>query len=211
MNFTYIIPFKYSDDRLITLTKVLSNVRSFGCEVIVIEQGEESILPTKNVLQNEKYIFINNPLPFNKAWSLNVAWKEATNDVIVFGDADNMISQENLLKSFDELKEYDFVSPHNKLIDLEPHENDFENEKIFEIKRHFRGEFDHQKMPLCGGTTIFKKEALETNGMNTLQAVTYQIINGKNGMPAFSGRLKEEDIEEVANYILFQSLNNFEN
>ena len=56
-----------------------------------------------------------------------------------------------------------------------------------------------------------KKEALETNGMNTLQAVTYQIINGKNGMPAFSGRLKEEDMEEVANYILFQSLNNFEN
>ena len=27
-----------------------------------------------------------------------------------------------------------------------------------------------------------KKEALETNGMNTLQAVTYQIINGKNGI-----------------------------
>jgi len=56
-----------------------------------------------------------------------------------------------------------------------------------------------------------KKEALETNGMNTVQAVTYQIINGKNGMPAFSGRLQEEEIEEVANYILFQSLNNFEN
>lgn len=164
MNFTYIIPFKYSDDRLMTLKKVLSNVRSFGCEIIVIEQGEESILPTKNVIQNEKYIFINNPLPFNKAWSLNVAWKEATNDVIVFGDADNMISQENLLKSIGELKEYDFVSPHNKLIDLEPDENDFENEKIFEIKRHFRGEFDHQKMPLCGGTTIFKKEALEIIG-----------------------------------------------
>jgi len=56
-----------------------------------------------------------------------------------------------------------------------------------------------------------RKEALEINGMNTLQAVTYQIINGKNGMPAFSGRLKEEDIDEVANYILFESLNNFEN
>ena len=47
--------------------------------------------------------------------------------------------------------------------------------------------------------------------MNTVQAVTYQIINGKNGMPAFSGRLEEEDIGEVANYILFESLNNFEN
>jgi cellulose synthase/poly-beta-1,6-N-acetylglucosamine synthase-like glycosyltransferase len=164
MEFTYIIPFKYSDDRLETLKKVLSNVRGFDCEIIVIEQGTESILPTKGVLNNEKYIFLNNPLPFNKAWSLNVAWKESKNDIIVFGDADNMISKENLFKSLEELNEYEFVSPHNKLIDLEPLENRLENEKIFEIKRHFRGEFDHQKMPLCGGTTIFKKESLEKIG-----------------------------------------------
>ena len=57
MEFTYIIPFKYSDDRLETLKKVLSNVRGFDCEIIVIEQGTESILPTKGVLINEKYIF----------------------------------------------------------------------------------------------------------------------------------------------------------
>ena len=76
----------------------------------------------------------------------------------------NEISKENLFKSLDELNEYEFVSPHNKLIDLEPIENGLENEKIFEIKRHFRGEFDHQKMPMCGGTTIFKKESLEKIG-----------------------------------------------
>jgi len=164
MKFSYIIPFKFSEERLVTLRKVLSNVRTFDCEIIVIEQGTESILPSKGVLENEKYLFINNPLPFNKAWSLNVAWKESQNDILVFGDADNMISKENLLKSIDELQEYEFVSPHNRLIDLEPLENDFDNEKIFEIVRHYRGEFDHQKMPLCGGTTIFKKEALEKIG-----------------------------------------------
>ena len=132
MKFSYIIPFKFSEERLVTLRKVLSNVRTFDCEIIVIEQGTESILPSKGVLENEKYLFINNPLPFNKAWSLNVAWKESQNDILVFGDADNMISKENLLKSIDELQEYEFVSPHNRLIDLEPLENDFDNEKIFE-------------------------------------------------------------------------------
>ena len=122
MEFTYIIPFKYSDDRLETLKKVLSNIRDFGCDIIIIEQGTESILPTKDILKNEKYIFLNNPLPFNKAWSLNVAWKESKNDIIVFGDADNLISRDNLFKSLDELNQYEFVSPHNKLIDLNPND-----------------------------------------------------------------------------------------
>ena len=54
-----------------------------------------------------------------------------------------------------------------------------------------------------------KKQSLETNGMNTITSITYQVTNGKNGMPAFGGRLKEEDIIEVANYILYQSANNF--
>ena len=46
--------------------------------------------------------------------------------------------------------------------------------------------------------------------MNSIVSISYQVINGKNGMPAFGGRLKEEDILEVANYILFQSEKNFE-
>jgi cytochrome c6 len=69
----------------------------------------------------------------------------------------------------------------------------------------------------AGGNNIIipeknlKKETLEENGMNTIQAITYQIINGKNGMPAFGGRLKEEEIEEIAKYILEQAEKNFEN
>lgn len=47
-----------------------------------------------------------------------------------------------------------------------------------------------------------KKTVIAINGMNNLDAIIYQVINGKNGMPAFGGRLKEKDIEEVANYIL---------
>jgi len=50
-----------------------------------------------------------------------------------------------------------------------------------------------------------KKDALETNGMNSIDAISYQVTNGKNAMPAFGGRLADGDIEDVANYVLSQS------
>jgi cytochrome c6 len=56
-----------------------------------------------------------------------------------------------------------------------------------------------------------KKEALEANGMNTVPAITYQVLNGKNGMPAFDGRLDEKEIEDVAAYVIQQSALNFQN
>lgn len=55
-----------------------------------------------------------------------------------------------------------------------------------------------------------KKNTLEANGMYSLNAIIYQVINGKNGMPAFGGRLLEEEIENVAFYVLNQSAFNFE-
>ncbi len=54
-----------------------------------------------------------------------------------------------------------------------------------------------------------KKEILQANGMYSLRAIQYQILNGKNGMPAFGGRLKEQEIEEIANYVLLDSEKNF--
>jgi cytochrome c6 len=50
-----------------------------------------------------------------------------------------------------------------------------------------------------------KKDVLEANGMKSVDAITYQVTNGKNAMPAFGGRLSDSDIEDVANYVLSQS------
>lgn len=50
-----------------------------------------------------------------------------------------------------------------------------------------------------------KKDALGTNQMNSVSAITYQVTNGKNAMPAFGGRLSDSDIEDVANFVLSQS------
>lgn len=47
-----------------------------------------------------------------------------------------------------------------------------------------------------------KKETLETLGIDNFDSLTYQIINGKNGMPAFGGRLKQNEIEAITFYLL---------
>nr|YP_009510359.1 cytochrome c553 [Gracilaria caudata]YP_010196074.1 cytochrome c553 [Gracilaria caudata]AXI96032.1 cytochrome c553 [Gracilaria caudata]UAD83471.1 cytochrome c553 [Gracilaria caudata] len=52
-----------------------------------------------------------------------------------------------------------------------------------------------------------KSDALLENGMNSIEAITNQVKNGKNAMPAFGGRLADEDIENVANYVLSKSEN----
>ena len=55
-----------------------------------------------------------------------------------------------------------------------------------------------------------KFESLKANGMDNSKSIEYQIRNGKNGMPAFGGRLKNEEIEKLASYIIQASQSNFE-
>lgn len=50
-----------------------------------------------------------------------------------------------------------------------------------------------------------KKEALFENHMDSVGAITYQVTNGKNAMPAFGGRLTDEDIADVAGFVLSRS------
>ena len=52
-----------------------------------------------------------------------------------------------------------------------------------------------------------EKEALETylaKGRNE-KAVIAQVTNGKNAMPAFGGRLGEDEIQNVAAYVIASS------
>ena len=50
-----------------------------------------------------------------------------------------------------------------------------------------------------------KKGALSDNQMDSMKAITYQVTNGKNAMPAFGGRLSDNEIEDVASFVLDQS------
>jgi len=50
-----------------------------------------------------------------------------------------------------------------------------------------------------------KKEALQQFGMDSEDAIVNQVKNGKNAMPAFGGRLTDEQIHDVASYVLEQA------
>jgi cytochrome c6 len=50
-----------------------------------------------------------------------------------------------------------------------------------------------------------KKDALAQFGMDSIEAITNQVKNGKNAMPAFAGRLSDQQIEDVATYVLEQA------
>ena len=50
-----------------------------------------------------------------------------------------------------------------------------------------------------------QKGDLEANGMTTSEAIITQVTKGKNAMPAFAGRLTDQQIEDVAAYVLSQA------
>jgi cytochrome c6 len=73
----------------------------------------------------------------------------------------------------------------------------------------------HKELATSLGNNIIpeknlKKENLEANGMNSIEAITYEVRNGKNGMPAFGDRFKSDEIEQISAYILQQSNEYFE-
>jgi len=60
---------------------------------------------------------------------------------------------------------------------------------------------------LVNATKTLKQADLEKYEMASLTAIKTQIANGKMAMPAFKGRLTEEQIEDVATYVLEQAKN----
>lgn len=58
---------------------------------------------------------------------------------------------------------------------------------------------------VINGAKTLKKDALDKYSMNSLEAIVYQVVNGKNAMPAFKGRLSDAQIEDVATYVLSQA------
>lgn len=55
---------------------------------------------------------------------------------------------------------------------------------------------------VVNGAKTLKLADLEKYEMASLETIKYQVTNGKNAMPAFAGRLTEEEIDDVAAYVL---------
>lgn len=57
-------------------------------------------------------------------------------------------------------------------------------------------------MNVVNAAKNLKLETLKQYGMDSQEAIITQVMNGKNGMPPFKGRLSQDQIESVAAYVL---------
>lgn len=159
--FTYIIGYRHSMDRYHNLLRVIDWLHHFNnIEIILIEQDTHSKIKHIN-LGNIKYIFTKSNMPYNRSHAFNVGLKNATTDIIVFGDSDLIMDYPDLINSISLLQDYDMVSPYKKVIDLEQDESRLPIENMLLINRPGRGDNDNQKLNICGGISIFRKSSIE--------------------------------------------------
>lgn len=162
-NFTYIISYRHSSERLNNLKRTLEWINAFsGGEIILVEQDKHSKI--KDIKLPCRHIFLKSNMPFNKSWGFNVGLKYANSNVIVFGDSDLIMDPQEFIKSVRLLEQYEMVNPYNSVIDLNPQESNASLDQIMKINRPGRGETDIQKVPLCGGICIFRREAIHKIG-----------------------------------------------
>jgi cellulose synthase/poly-beta-1,6-N-acetylglucosamine synthase-like glycosyltransferase len=161
-NFTYVIGYRHKPDRLNNLRRVIDWVNGFsGVEVLLIEQDKHTKISHLNL--PAKHIFIKSNVPYNKSWSFNVALKYAKSNIIVYGDSDLIMDPHKFIEAIKVVADgCEMVSPYNSVVDLTPQESNMSFEEILKINRIGRGEAanDIEKVPLCGGICLFRKEAL---------------------------------------------------
>ena len=158
--FTYIIAYKHRADRIHNLKRVLEWLIGFtGIEIIIIEQDRSPKLHTFS-LRGVKHIYTKSDLPFNKAWAFNVGLKYSTTGTIVFGDCDIIMDAQEFINGLKSLQNFECVSPYNRVIDLNQNEIHLTIDQMKGVVRPGRGETDIQKICLCGGIIMFRKDAI---------------------------------------------------
>lgn len=159
LSFSFVILYRHSIERYNNLRRVLEWTSGFSSsETIIVEQDTHSKL--SNLKLNCRHIFTKSDMPFNRSWGFNVGLKNSNSDIIVFTDCDLIMEPNSFISAIKKIEEYDMVSPYSSVVDLNPEESQLQMESIFRINRPGRGEEDHQKINICGGITIFKKEAI---------------------------------------------------
>jgi predicted glycosyltransferase involved in capsule biosynthesis len=98
--------------------------------------------------------------PYNKSWAFNVSTTLAKSNIIVFADSDLIMRPEHFIEGLKSLEQFEMVNPYKSVIDLNQQESMVRLEEMILIDRPGRGETDHQKVPICGGICMFRKEAI---------------------------------------------------
>ena len=162
--FSFIIGYRHRNDRIHNLRRVLEWLYGFGrIEIILVEQDKKPKLPDFSI-KGVKHIFTKSNMPYNRSWAFNVGLKYATTDVIVFGDSDLIMDPNEMINSLKMLESYDCVSPYSSVLDLNQNESNLPIEQLKMIQRPGRGENDNQKINLCGGIVMYRKDAIHKIG-----------------------------------------------
>jgi hypothetical protein len=152
--FTYVIPFRFEQDRIIPLKRVVELLSGFhGIEILIVEQDKYSKISHLNLKAN--HLFIKSEAPFNKSWAYNVALKRIISPIIVCGDADFIMNPNDLIESLKILENYDCVIPTSKILNLTHQQTLGDIQSIFN-----QASLAQPKMNLTDGISLFKKEAL---------------------------------------------------
>jgi predicted glycosyltransferase involved in capsule biosynthesis len=159
-SFTYIIGYRHKPDRLNNLRRVIDWINGFqGVDLIIIEQDKHSKISHLNL--RCRHIFLKSENPYNKSWVFNVATKMAKSNIIVFADSDLIMNPNEFIEGLKMLEQYEMINPYKSVVDLNAQETGLPLDTIIKIDRPGRGETDHQKVPICGGICMFRKEAID--------------------------------------------------
>lgn len=152
--FTYVIPFKFEQDRIIPLKRVIEILSGFqGIEIMLVEQDTHTKISHLNLKVN--HIFLKSDAPFNKAWAYNVALRRAISPVMIFADADFFMNPNDLIESLKILENCDCVIPTKKVVKLNPQQSMAEVGNIFSFAASAV-----EKSNLTDGIVLFKRQAL---------------------------------------------------
>lgn len=174
MNISYIIPYRsdnegYRETNLKIVLEWLSNFDDL--EIILVEQDAISRLDQRILPLDSKHVFVFNQGIFNKAWALNVGFKEANGDVIAIGDSDITIDPKALANAFSTcLQRFDAVNPYSDLIDLSAEASkgillsDYKRDKLAPMMLDKNRKKVKEHLCFSGGIVLFKSVFYEMLG-----------------------------------------------
>lgn len=160
---TYIIGYRHSVERLNNLRRTLDWISGFsGAQIILVEQDTHSKISHLNL--KCEHIFVKSKMPYNRSWAFNIGLKYAKSKIVCFGDSDLIMEPNDFINSLKLLDQYEMVSPYHSVVDLTPQESNLPLENIVRINRPGRGETDNQKINICGGIAMFRRDAITRIG-----------------------------------------------
>ncbi|MBV6644206.1 MAG: hypothetical protein KI790_02080 [Cyclobacteriaceae bacterium] len=188
-----------SNDRLFNLELVLKllEFHCFGYEVIIVEQGEESLLPDHLLDQDFiRHVFIQSDEVHYKTRNLNLASNLTTRPLIMMCDCDVVVHPVCLNMSLNLLRhdQFDFIMPHNGIMtqlkksfmhDNQEDLSRFINQLVFIGKNHDlesypdydKGSFEvlygSSKYDNTGGCILYTKESFALSGGWNTNYVSY--------------------------------------